>query len=62
VSGLPGTPEYDEIFLLRYVLTWEKKSGDWMGNAEKAIRSTIQWRTQHAQASVLQHACILLLI
>ena len=56
MSGLPGTPEYDEIFLLRYVLTWEKKSGDWMGNAEKAICATIQWRSQHAQASILKNS------
>jgi hypothetical protein len=48
-SALPSTPEYDEIFLLRYVLTWEKKSGDWASNAEKAIRATVEWRTKNAQ-------------
>jgi len=46
-ANLPTSPVYDEIFLLRYVLTWEKKGG--MAEAERAILATIAWRTQHAQ-------------
>ena len=45
--ALPQSQEFDDIFLLRFVLTWEKKGG--MVEAEKAIRSTIAWRTQNAE-------------
>jgi hypothetical protein len=44
--ALPQSQEFDDIFLLRFVLTWEKKGG--MVEAEKAIRSTIAWRMQNA--------------
>ena len=37
---------YDDIFLLRYVLTHHKKSG--MAAAEDAIRKTIAWRTENS--------------
>jgi hypothetical protein len=46
-TALPQSQEFDDIFLLRFVLTWEKKGG--MGEAEKAIRSTIAWRTENAK-------------
>ena len=37
---------YDEIFLLRFVLTWEKKGG--LAESSKAVRETVAWRTEHA--------------
>ena len=46
-SELPNSQDYDEIFLLRFVLTWEKKGG--LTEAVRAVRATIQWRTQNAQ-------------
>ncbi len=36
---------YDDIFLLRYVLTWESKGG--LEESSKAVRETVQWRTKH---------------
>jgi hypothetical protein len=39
---------YDEIFLLRFVLTWEKKGG--LAESSKAVRETVAWRTEHAEA------------
>ena len=38
---------FDEIFLLRYVLTHHKKGG--MDVAEDAVRKTIAWRTENAE-------------
>ena len=37
---------YDDIFLLRYVLSWEKKGG--LAKSSKAVRETVAWRTEHA--------------
>ena len=45
--SLPDKPEYDDVFLLRYCLTWEKKGG--LAEAERAVRATVQFRTQNAQ-------------
>ncbi len=37
---------YDDIFLLRYVLTHSKRGG--MDTAEDAVRKTITWRTENS--------------
>ena len=39
---------YDDIFLLRFVLTWEKKGG--LAQSSDAVRQTIEWRTKNAEA------------
>mmetsp|Transcript_38149 Transcript_38149/g.93725 ORF Transcript_38149/g.93725 Transcript_38149/m.93725 type:complete len:418 (+) Transcript_38149:397-1650(+) len=47
---LPPVEEYDDIFLLRYVLTHLKGKGgsaSGMDKAEKAVRETVEWRQKH---------------
>ena len=39
---------YDEIFLLRFVLTWEKKGG--LPESSKSVRETVAWRAENAAA------------
>ena len=42
---LPQDSEfYDDIFLLRFVLTWEKKGG--LAESSDAVRKTVEWRTE----------------
>ena len=43
---LKDPSSYDDIFLLRYVLTHYKKGG--MGAAADAVRKTIAWRTENS--------------
>jgi hypothetical protein len=46
---LPEDSEfYDDIFLLRFVLTWEKKGG--LTESSDAVRKTVAWRTENAEA------------
>ena len=39
---------YDDIFLLRFVLTWEKKGG--LAQSSDAVRQTVEWRAKNAEA------------
>ena len=46
---LPQEPMYDEIFLLRFVITHSKKGSCDFEAAREAIRKTIAWRTENAE-------------
>lgn len=46
---LPQDSEfYDDIFLLRFVLTWEKRGG--LAESSDAVRKTVAWRRENAEA------------
>ena len=46
---LPTAPLYDEIFLLRFVLTHSKKGTCDFQEAIEALKKTVAWRTENAE-------------
>mmetsp|Transcript_12151 Transcript_12151/g.30451 ORF Transcript_12151/g.30451 Transcript_12151/m.30451 type:complete len:433 (-) Transcript_12151:84-1382(-) len=55
VSDLTGgSSEFDDIFLLRFILTWERRGG--LPKAVDACRHTIQWRVENKQ--LLDSVCL----
>jgi hypothetical protein len=52
-SLLQTSPEFDDIFLLRFALTWEKRGG--LPKAVDAVRETIEYRTKNK--AVLDEGC-----
>jgi hypothetical protein len=50
---LQTSPEYDDIFLLRFVLTWEKRGG--LPKAIDAVKETIEYRRKNK--AILDEGC-----
>ncbi len=50
---LGGDPEFDDIFLLRFVLTWEKRGG--LSKAVDAVKQTVAFR--RANKATLDEVC-----
>mmetsp|Transcript_19339 Transcript_19339/g.44539 ORF Transcript_19339/g.44539 Transcript_19339/m.44539 type:complete len:421 (-) Transcript_19339:465-1727(-) len=48
-----GEAEYDDVFMLRFILTWEKREG--LSKAIDACRETIVWRRENKE--MLDHVC-----
>lgn len=46
-AALPHTAEYDDIFLLRYVLSNAKRGG--LEQAKKSVLTTVKWREENAE-------------
>ncbi len=48
-----SNPEYDDIFLLRFVISWEKRGG--LPKAVDAVKQTIEYRK--AKRHLLDEVC-----